>query len=174
MKTLSTYEIQANDFLAKTGTTIESEFLRNGKHFDNDETTRDIYKITIKRGSRSFSFDFGQSIMNSQYYQDTIKERTYTLTGACRTGHYSINDITKYQSGGQKLQLVKGKVPTAYDILCCLQKYDVGTLENFCSEFGYDTDSKKAEKTYKAVVDEYKNLCALFSDKELEELQEIQ
>jgi len=168
------YNQQAADFLTKTGATMQVKFLRNGKHFDDDKDVRDIYEITIKRGQRKYAFNFGQSIMDSQYYQDKIQGRTYTMSGGNRTGNYSINDIQKYQSGGQQLKIVKGQEPTAYDILACLQKYDVGTLEDFCGDFGYDTDSKKAEKTYKAVVDEFKNVCALFTDAEIEELQEIQ
>ena len=170
---VSTYEQSANDFLNKTGATIEISFLRNGKHFDDDKDSRDIYKITVKRGSRSMVFNFGQSTMNSQYYQDSIKGRTYTLNGSCRTGNYSINDIAKYQTGGQKLILVKGKKPTNYDILACLQKYEVGTFDDFCGDFGYDTDSRKAEKIYDAVVKEYTDLCTLFSDAEIEEMKEI-
>ncbi len=63
--------------------------------------------------------------------------------------------------------------PTMYDILTCLQKYDVGSFENFCGEFGYDTDSRKAEKVYKAVCKEYEAMDRLFSDI-MDELQEIQ
>jgi len=63
--------------------------------------------------------------------------------------------------------------PSNYDVLTCLTKYDVGTFEDFCGEFGYDTDSRKAEKLYKNVVKEYNNVKRLFSDV-MEELQEIQ
>jgi len=168
------YNAQAKAFLTQTGVTFNCEFLKHGKHFDNDKETRDIYKITLTRGKRSYSFNFGQSIMDSQYYKDSVHGRTYTLNGCCRTGNYSIIDIDKYLKGGQKLSLIKGVEPNEYDVLACLQKYDVGTFENFCSEFGYDTDSRTAEKTYKAVCDEYKQLCAIFSDDEIEQLQEIQ
>lgn len=65
------------------------------------------------------------------------------------------------------------ETPTMYDVLTCLQKSDVGSFENFCSEFGYDNDSRKAEKVYKAVCKEYEAVEKLFSDI-LEELQEIQ
>jgi len=64
--------------------------------------------------------------------------------------------------------------PTAYSVLACLTKYDPETFENFCSEFGYDEDSRKALKIYEAVKDEYLNLCSLFNEKELELLMEIQ
>jgi len=173
-QTLSTYEQQAIDFLAATNTEFLATFKKNGKHFDDDKDFRDIYKVTLKKGSRSYSFDFGQSIMNSQYYQDTIQERTYTLSGGCRTGNYTINAIEKYQSGSRPLKLVKGLPPTAYDVLTCLTKYDPGTFEDFCSNYGYDTDSRKAEKIYKEVCDEWLNVAKLFTDAEIEQLQEIQ
>lgn len=63
--------------------------------------------------------------------------------------------------------------PTLYDVLTCLQKYDVGDFENFCGDFGYDTDSRTAERTYKAVCKEFAAVERLFSDI-IEELQEIQ
>lgn len=62
--------------------------------------------------------------------------------------------------------------PTAYDVLACLTKYDPGTFDNFCSDFGYDTDSRKAEKTYFAIQKEYAGVVKIFGDV-MEELQEI-
>ena len=172
--TISSYDQQALDFLQSTNTTLEVVFDRNDKHFTDDKDTRDIYKCVLKRGSRKYSFDFGQSIMNSQYYKDTIVGRTYTLTGGCRTGNYSVNDIQKYQSGGQKLTLVKGVPPTAYDILASLEKNEVYDFADFCDIYGYDEDSRKAYKTYKAVKKEWENMAILFNDAELELLREIQ
>jgi hypothetical protein len=63
--------------------------------------------------------------------------------------------------------------PSLYDVVSCLQKYDVGSFEDFCNEFGYDTDSRKAEKIYKAVCKEYQAVERLFGDV-MEELNEIQ
>ena len=63
--------------------------------------------------------------------------------------------------------------PSLYDVLSCLQKYDVGSFEDFCSEFGYDEDSKSAEKIYKAVVKEYEAMSRLFTNEEIEVLNEI-
>lgn len=133
MKTTD-YNKQANDFFKKTGATIKINFSHNGKHFADDKQNRDIYKITISKSKRSFTFNFGQSILESG-------------TGEC---------------------------PTAYDVLACLQKYDVGSFEDFCGEFGYDEDSRMAEKTYKAVCKEYEKLCTIFSEEEMELMREIQ
>ena len=176
MKQTTEYRQQAIDFLQSTNTEFKAEFLRNGKHFADDKEVRDIYKITLKRGPRFYTFNFGQSIMRSQYYQDPIKERTYTLNGGCRTGNYKISDIDKYKnsfSHGNGLKLVKGQPPAPYEVLSCLTKYDPGTFEDFCCEFGYDTDSKKAEKTYNAVREEWLNVTRLFTDEEINRLAEI-
>jgi hypothetical protein len=67
-----------------------------------------------------------------------------------------------------------GEEPTMYDVLTCLQKYDVGTFDNFCGDFGYDNDSIAAHKVYKAVAREYKNMVRVFGETVLEEMQEIQ
>ena len=171
------YQKQATDFLEKTNTTIEIVFSRNGYHFENDKETRDIYTITLKRGARSYTFDFGQSIANSANYcmmgkqrveiPDSITKENAAITWLVKHGY-------QYLIGAKSDSIHLRKAPTAYDVLACLQKYDVGTFENFCSEFGYDEDSRTAEKVYKAVCEEYLNVCKLWSDSEIEELAEIQ
>jgi len=130
----SSYEKQANDFLAKTKSTLSVKFLKHDKHFDGDKDTRDIYSCVLKRGKLSHKIKFGQSIANSE----------------------------------------KGIEPTAYDILCCLQKYDTGDFQNFCGDFGYDRDSRRAEKTYNAVRKEYEALAKMYSEEELSLMAEIQ
>lgn len=65
--------------------------------------------------------------------------------------------------------LAKGAAePTMYDILACLQKYDVGTYKDFYEEFGCYDDS-----VYKAVCKEYAAVMRLFGDV-IDELREIE
>lgn len=67
----------------------------------------------------------------------------------------------------------KGKQPTAYDLLACLTKADPYEFENFCNEYGYDLDSRKALSIYKQVRREWAKVSTLFTDSEIAELQEI-
>lgn len=92
---------------------------------------RHIFKMQLLRGRKSYTFEFGQSIMKG------------------------------------------GEEPTLYDVLTCLQKYDVGTFEDFCSDFGY-TNEREHGKIYDAVVKEFEAMERLFNDDELEVLQLIQ
>ena len=78
---------------------------------------------------------------------------------------------------GSVMDFMDGKdTATPYDVLACLQKYDVGSITEFMCDFGYEihsySDAKRLEKTYKAVCREYKAVCRVFGDC-MEELQEI-
>lgn len=111
-------------------------FKRYGKHFENDKDFRNIYTVRIDRDGKSFSFQFGDSVSNTQNH----------------------------------------KRPTCYDVLACLQKYDVGSFEDFCSEYGYtiDTyeDKRRITKLYRAVTKEFDKVTRIFGDV-MDELQEI-
>lgn len=173
------YEKQATDFLEKTGCTIEIKFKENRRYFPNDKDTRDVYDIKITRGSRAWSFEFGNSIANSEFvavygrsrYKIPSEMRTKTLAEI--KWYVKLNLQSDFgTAGGDKI--IMPKPPTEYSVLACLTKYDVGSFEDFCSEFGYDSDSKTADRVYKAVKEEWLNVCRIWNDSEIEQLQEIQ
>lgn len=175
MKT-NNYLKQAQDFLKNHGSEMSIKYLRTGKHFNDDKEDRDIYEITLKRGSREFVFNFGNSIYNSTYKIGT-REFTRNELKTCldKEGKIIVRFFaSKFFQITNSDKIVYPKPPNEYDILACLTKYDPGTFEDFCNEFGYGTDSKKAEKTYNAVKDEYLKLCSLYSGKEMDILSEIQ
>lgn len=63
--------------------------------------------------------------------------------------------------------------PSWYSLLACVTKSDPETFEDFCASYGYDTDSRKAEKVYRDVVKEYHDFKALFPEGIPEEIMEI-
>ena len=138
MEILNEYQQQVQNFANKFGVKFKATWLKFGKHFENDEQNRHIFKITLSRNGKRFSFNFGQSI-------------------------------------------AEGSIePNLYSVLACLQKYEVGTFEDFCNDFGYELydenyrgKNKSSVKIYKAVQKEFSNVERLFSDC-LEEMQEIQ
>lgn len=171
MKTTE-YDIQAANFLSATQATITSRFIEHGKHFQDDKEDRDIYEITLQRGTRKYVFKFGQSIANSgKYIVKDFNPKMVKVFNDKVAAHSYAGRIGNYFN---VLPNPNQKPPSSYDVLTCLTKSDPGDFENFCSEYGYDTDSRKAKKTYKAVRDEWYNVSKLFSDTEIEQLQEIQ
>ena len=167
------YDKQTENFLQETGVKFEAKFLYHGPYFEEETESRDIYEITLTReGKKRYSFRFGQSIANSGL---VVKRNPYGRT-------LEDQELIPRRFQGKKQshlwmhnpQESDRVYPSAYDVLSCLTKYDPGTFAEFCSDFGYDTDSRKAEKTYFAVQDEYANLKRIFSQEELEKMQEIQ
>lgn len=71
-----------------------------------------------------------------------------------------------------------GELPDEYDVLSCLQKYDVGSFENFVWEYGYETedfeDRCRAKRIYKSVCKEYEKVCSCFTEEQIEAMKEIQ
>ncbi len=63
--------------------------------------------------------------------------------------------------------------PSAYSILACLDVMYEDTFEDFCSSFGYDTDSIMAEKTYRAILEQDRMLRKIFTNEQMEMLSEI-
>jgi hypothetical protein len=167
----SEYTEQADKFLAITNTSIVIEFLKYGIHFEGDKQERDIYSITVKRGAREFSFDFGNSINSSRYCQDPNNRKHKYLPSGQALGLNYRGKVQAYVINN--FSLYPGSKPSNYDILTYLTKYDPCTFGDFCADYGYDTDSRTAKKTYKAVKEEYKNVCIIWSDDEIEQLQEI-
>ena len=102
-----------------------------------------------------------------KHFQDDKTERyVFNCTLRHNGKQFTFNFGQSIQAGGEE--------PTMYDVLTCLQKYEVGTFDDFCSDFGYDNDSIKAHKIYKAVAREYKNMLRVFGADVLEQMQEIQ
>ena len=183
----SEYDIQASDFLKKTGATITSVYTGHRPYWDDEKEFRATYMVTITREGRpAMAFPFGQSMIESWSYTKRGewagfgkgKEVSFQDKGnndrrvmhAKQSGNEVIFDARGYRYTLSKQE----KAPSAYTIITCLTKHDPGTFQDFCDNFGYDTDSRKAETTYHAVMKGYSDLSKIFSMEELEEMAEIQ
>ena len=104
----------------------------------------------------------------THFHGESETRDIYRITLSNSRGKWSFNF-------GQSTAQSNGDThPTAYDVLASMTKYDPGTFDQFCSEYGYDADLKDSKKTYNAVVKEWDRLNDLFSDEEIEQLREIQ
>ncbi len=175
---LSMYDKAVEVVAKKYNLEFKAEFLENNYHFQGDKDKRDIYNITLKRVNRKYIFKFGQSLNKSGFYAQYGRQKYDLPREKMDLKNHELVIYVKRQfnrdfKNATKDTIIYPIAPTLYDVLTCLQKYEVGTFENFCDDFGYDTDSRTAKKTYKAVVKEYDKMCSLFSNDELEVLQLI-
>lgn len=193
---VSEYDQQAIDFLKATGAKISKVYTGHRPYWDDEKEFRATYMITITReGKPAMAFPFGQSMADSwKFFACSIHasfHKPYNST-TTKKGFASLFDLFKdaIESGDDKgvkgfgyFRSYKGtsyqikkqdKAPSDYDILAAITKYDPCTFEDFCNEYGYDTDSRKAETTYQAVRKEFTDLSKIFTGEELEQMAEIQ
>lgn len=165
------YTQQANDFLKRARATIKIEFQGVTINRNWDDKKRNLYEVTLTTPRGNYIFDFWDSIYNTELCAMSVKqyaEKRYKI-------RYDDLDSQEKNTAQKELKAKKEEArPGAYDILATMTKYDPGTFEDFCGEFGYDTDSRKAEAIYFAVQKEYNNLTRIFTDEQMEELEEIQ
>ncbi len=159
---MNKYEKQAEDFLKSSGVIFYAEktvpqksprWAEDGKHGIH-------YNITLAKIDTTKQLDFiGR-------YQDMIhaiiKEIEFSFWG-------SIHDKEEARHSMRSIS----KKPTPYDVLASVY-YPVEDFEDFCASFGYDEDSRKAEKTYKDIIELNKKIESIFTSEQLEKLQEIQ
>jgi hypothetical protein len=175
---LTDYDKQAEEFLKATGTEFKTEFLRHGKHLIDDKETRDIYRVTLKRGNREYSTEFGQSLADSGFKALDHSGRVLSVTNKHDQSDRSLKNfqslIVRECGSLSAVKITKPKEPTAYDVLTCLEKYVPGPFPDWCDEFGYSEDSRKTETIYRVVKLEFAGLQRLYTDAEIEQLREIQ
>ena len=67
--------------------------------------------------------------------------------------------------------------PSKYSILACLEKYDVGSVDDFFDEFCWEitcgSDVIKFLDTYNETVKQYRDICRIFTPEQMEMLREI-
>lgn len=169
---MSEYLKQAIDFLTKANAKCEIEFggvARNENWKEKEK--RNWYDVTITTPKGKMSFVFWDSIHNTKIIAMTLEQY---VEKKLRRRFEDMSYVEKKQAKKKLEKLKEEAVPNAYDVLACLEKYDVGTFEEFCAEFGYDDDSRIAERIYIAVVKEYKELTRIFTEEQMEKLCEIQ
>lgn len=168
---MNEYVKQATEFLQKAHAEMKIEYvgLAINKEWKEKEK-RCLYEITLTSPRGSMTFNFWDSIRNTEI-------KTMTLEAYAEKRHRvafsSLAQAKKMQANKELAAKKKAAVPSVYDVLACLTKCDPGTFENFCSDFGYDEDSRAAERIYFAVQKEYTQLTKLFTPEQMEELAEI-
>lgn len=180
---MNEYDKQAADFLKKTGTTfsIERADPQTAPDWAKGEKHGIQYRATLANARGSYTLDFWDSIHNAEKFHalETLRDAVF---GPLTAEVYRAQDLLK-EEFGKKIgamtarrdfdKLADQLKPSAYSVLACLDQLYADTFEEFCDEFGYDTDSRTAERTYSAMQEQDRRLRRLFTTEELEALQEI-
>lgn len=170
---MNEYLKQAKKFLNKANAKCEIVYGGISRNENwREKEKRNWYDVTITTPRGKMTFTFWDSIHNTEISTMTLEEYAKKKLRYNRFEDMPYNEKVKAKNNLARLKTEA--VPDEYDVLACLEKYDPGTFEDFCSEFGYDEDSRTAERIYIAVIKEYKNLTRIFTEEQMEESREIQ
>ena len=124
---------------------IQVRFVDDGfrPYFDASDESRQVYKVYISYNGKKTMFTFGDSIAN-----------TYD-------GKNPGNSEEKYQEYKN----------TILDCIVMDYHSECENFDDFCAEFGYESDSRKAYKTYKAVKRLSVKLHRVFTEADIEQLR---
>jgi hypothetical protein len=134
------------------------------------ERTRDGWKhdawaITLSRDGHSEDFDFYTGTGLREY---VTGPKNPTIAQACRPGTIGRKEYDKRH--------LRPVPPHAADVLYSLVRdAEAGNMTfcEWCSELGFDTDSRKAEATYRACQDSADKLARVLSHQARKELAEL-
>lgn len=178
------YDIQAEKFLNDTGTTIE--VMETVPQISPLWATKGekhgiSYSVTMKNKRGTYTFNFWGSIRDKDLV--TLGEEALK-SGFDSSDRHALSDETikrglnffpmRFRFTHKDIEQLKEELkPSQYSILACLDVCQEDNFSDFCASYGYDDDSITAEKTYKAVLEQDRNLRKLFTIEELEQLQTI-
>lgn len=170
---MSEYVKQAKDFLTSCNATMRIKYV--GLEKPNwDDKPHCVYDCTIKTPRGEMMVHFYDSLHNTEIMTMSAEE-WYEKTEKRR---YDCADYwDKMRVSMDRAEKKKTARPTAYDVLACIQKYDVGSMDDFFAEFGYEIkcvqDMTNFINTYNAVVKEYNDVRRCFTEEQIDKLSEI-
>jgi len=180
----SEYREQGAMFLSETNTTLEviEAVPQTSPLWCKEGEKHGIkYSVTLKNARGVYTFDFWGSIHNANMlalaekvkgYGNKQSPEYFALESFLKDKGYGIGLARLYPQ--KFIEKTREAIkPNAYDILNCLQPVSADTFEDFCSEYGYNEDSRGAEKTFNAILAQDRAMRKLFTIEELEALNEI-
>lgn len=169
---MNEYVKQAKDFLTSCNATMEIKYVGLEKPNWDDKPHR-TYDCTIKTPRGEMTVHFYDSTVNTElwmpykeYYEKKFR-RSYESMGPSEKMRFQKELKAKREEA----------IPTEYSILSCLTTYDVGSMDDFMHEFGYEIkcvqDMTNFINTYNAVIKEYNDVHRCFTEEQIEALAEI-
>lgn len=172
---MSEYTQKALEFLKACNAKIKITFVgKEVNHLWDEDKPRNKYRWVITTPRGMAEGDFWDSFHNTEL---TDMDYRAFVEAVMRKSRDAVlpKDFPELK---QFFTMKKDAKPNAYSILSCLEKYEVGSMDDFMHEFGYEIKSAKDIanfiQIYNAVVKEYNDLCRIFTPEQMRMLREIQ
>lgn len=171
---------QIEAWAARHGVTMTTEFISFSQSRNKAEKSPSLnWLVTLRNGDRDIiTTAYSAGCAHCPAYNLSVREcggqnsmmRHEAIRMECENGK-------AIQMYGETPRLTtKPILPDLADVLYSLSMdadvLDSGSFENWASEFGYDTDSRKAESIYRACLDIALKMRAALGDAAIQELRD--
>lgn len=151
-----------------------AEFVPQSKSRNADAKEPSLnWRVTLKRGSLSLVTDYMQGIGHLPKSEKAFNPRSVDGDKAVRR---AAEQGTFARHDGYVTSRNPIPAPELSGVLYCLlldaEAVDHGSFEDWAGNFGYDTDSRKAEGIYRACLETGLKLRAMLGDETIQRLRE--
>lgn len=153
---MSEAQERAQKAMADLGLTVESIFVpyNASRNFKPDAKTREMslnWQVTLLCKGRpilttDYSAGIGSCPSYDKYNRNPTVHHARMIDEECRTGRRATGSFTT-----KKVKLDPSNV--VYSLLSDSSVLDSSSFEEWARDLGYDTDSRKAEATYRACLE---------------------
>lgn len=165
MKTETENRTALLELIDSLGLEYTAEFVPQNQPADKVSHPQLHWRITMKRGRATLTTPYSQGCGHVHTGNTSQKLTPYEIRKVCETGKLP------------PMWIRRQPAPKLADVLYCLvMDSDVlehANFESWASDFGYDTDSREAEKTYRACIENALQLRALIGDQTITTLREL-
>lgn len=147
---------------AELGLTLRSEFVPWSKSRNAGEKSPSLnWKITLRKDGRDIlTTDYMAGVGHCPSYQASVKDlgnkdsvmRDGYIRRECETGHRAM-PIVGSASRSMGMPINPNFADVLHSLASDADAIDAGGFEEWAENLGYDTDSRKAEATYRACLD---------------------
>ena len=155
--------------LIADGVSYNAVFVPQSQSRNKDETRPSLnWRVTIAKGNVRLETDYMQGCAHIPHYSHAFAWNAVyddAVREACETGKSRIIPAKSAYDAAQGGRAVPIPAPEFADVLYCLvadaSVIDFPGFEEWAREYGYDTDSRKAEQMYRECLDTALKLRAI-------------
>ena len=170
-------KLQPGEAVAKLGLTVESVFVPFSQSRHKDEKHKTLnWKITLKRNGREVvTTDYGAGRAHCPAYKnrkgpETTIYNDNRITTECEKG-FAAQPNSEY-TVNPNVPILPDSLSVIHSLLMDSEVINYACFEDWASDFGYDPDSRSAEKTYQGCMAIALKVNRAFNSFELEELRQ--
>lgn len=174
-------EVERNIIIDSLKLTYTPVFVPTKQPQEKVEHPQLHWEVTLNKGRQSMTIPYRQGCGHvpgyQQYHKNPYEKRLHDemIREACETGLY-VKHKHQWLTDSYIKSKVKVPEPKLADVLYCLVMdsdcFQMSGFEEWASCFGYDTDSREAEKTYRACLEQSLQFKSLIGQAALDTLQD--